>query len=34
MNDVLVDPIGIGNASNVAPLPLPRISAGTIPQLK
>ena len=31
---VLVDPSGIGNASKVAPIPPPRISAPTIPQFK
>jgi hypothetical protein len=31
---MLTDPSGIGNASKVAPLPPPRISAPTVPQFK
>jgi hypothetical protein len=34
MNNVTVDPSGIGNASRMAPLPQPRITAPTIPQFK
>jgi len=34
MNNVTVDPIGIGNASRMAPLPQPHITAPTIPQFK
>jgi hypothetical protein len=34
MNNVTVDPSGIGNASKIAPLPPPKISVPTIPQLK
>jgi hypothetical protein len=34
MNNVIVDPSGIGNASKMAPLPQPRITAPTIPQFK
>ncbi len=34
MNNVTVDPSGIGNASRMAPLPPPRISVPTIPQFK
>jgi hypothetical protein len=30
----VTDPSGIGNASKVAPLPPPRISAPTVPQFK
>ena len=34
MNNVMVDPSGIGNASRVAPLPQPHIAAPVIPQFK
>ena len=34
MNNVTVDPSGIGNASRMAPLPQPRITVPTIPQFK
>jgi hypothetical protein len=34
MNNVLVDPSGVGNASRVAPLPQPSITAPAIPQFK
>ena len=34
MNNVLVDPSGIANASKVAPLPPPRITAPVVPQFK
>jgi hypothetical protein len=34
MNNVMVDPSGIGNASRMAPLPQPRISAPVIPKFK
>lgn len=34
MNNVMVDPSGIGNASRMAPLPQPHISAPTIPHFK
>jgi hypothetical protein len=34
MNNVTVDPSGIGNASRIAPLPQPHISAPVIPQFK
>jgi hypothetical protein len=34
MNNVMVDPSGIGNAAKVAPLPQPNISVPTIPQFK
>jgi hypothetical protein len=34
MNNVLVDPSGIGNASRMAPLPQPHISAPVIPKFK
>ena len=34
MNNVTVDPSGIGNASRIAPLPQPHITAPTIPQFK
>jgi hypothetical protein len=34
MNNVLVDPSGIGNASKVAPLPPPRITVPVVPQFK
>ena len=30
----MTDPSGIGNASKVAPIPPPRISAPTVPQFK
>ncbi len=34
MNNVVVDPSGVGNASRVAPLPPPRITAPAIPKFK
>jgi hypothetical protein len=34
MNNVLVDPSGIANASRVAPLPPPRITVPVVPQFK
>jgi hypothetical protein len=34
MNNVTVDPSGIGNASKIAPLPPPRISVPVIPHFK
>jgi hypothetical protein len=34
MNNVLVDPSGIANASKVAPLPPPRITVPVVPQFK
>jgi hypothetical protein len=34
MNNVAVDPSGVGNASRMAPLPPPRISVPTIPKFK
>jgi len=34
MNNVTVDPSGIGNASRMAPLPPPRITVPTVPQFK
>ena len=34
MNNVIVDPSGIANASRMAPLPPPRITVPTIPQFK
>jgi hypothetical protein len=34
MNNVMVDPSGIGNASRMAPLPQPHIAAPVIPQFK
>src|SRR5882757_6638934 len=34
MNNVMVDPSGIGNASRVAPLPSPRISVPVVPTFK
>ena len=34
MNNVLVDPSGIGNASRIAPLPPPRITIPVVPQFK
>jgi hypothetical protein len=34
LNNVTVDPSGIGNASRIAPLPQPHITAPTIPQFK
>ena len=34
MNNVLVDPSGIGNASRIAPLPQPRITVPQIPRFK
>jgi len=32
LNNVAVDPSGVGNASRIAPLPGPHIAAPTIPQ--
>jgi hypothetical protein len=34
MNNVMVDPSGIGNASKLAPLPAPRITVPVVPQFK
>jgi hypothetical protein len=34
INNVGVDPSGIGNASRIAPLPPPRISAPVVPEFK
>ena len=34
INNVTVDPSGIGNASKIAPLPPPRITVPAIPQFK
>jgi hypothetical protein len=34
MNNVMVDPSGIGNAAKLAPLPQPHIMVPTIPQFK
>jgi hypothetical protein len=34
MNNVLVDPSGIANASKVAPLPPPHITVPVVPQFK
>jgi hypothetical protein len=34
MNNVMVDPSGIGNASRMAPLPQPQIAAPVIPTFK
>ena len=34
LNNVTVDPSGIGNASRVAPLPPPRISVPVVPKFK
>ena len=34
MNNVVVDPSGVGNASRAAPLPPPRISVPTIPKFR
>jgi hypothetical protein len=34
MNNIGVDPSGIGNASRMAPLPQPRIAAPVIPKFK
>ena len=34
MNNAMVDPSGIGNASKVAPIPPPRITVPTVPQFK
>jgi hypothetical protein len=34
LNNVAVDPSGIGNASRMAPLPQPRISVPSIPKFK
>jgi len=34
MNNVSVDPSGIGNASRMAPLPQPRVTVPAIPKFK
>jgi hypothetical protein len=34
LNNVTVDPSGIGNASKIAPLPPPRITVPAVPQFK
>jgi hypothetical protein len=34
MNNVMVDPSGIGNASRMAPLALPRVTAPVIPKFR
>jgi hypothetical protein len=34
MNNVMVDPSGIGNASRMAPLPQPHIAAPVIPKFR
>ncbi len=34
MNNVLVDPSGIGNASKMAPLQLPRVTVPVVPRFK
>ena len=34
MNNAVVDPSGIGNASRIAPLPQPHIAPPVIPQFK
>jgi hypothetical protein len=34
LNNVIVDPSGIGNASKIAPLPPPRITVPVAPQFK
>ncbi len=34
LNNVMVDPSGIGNASRVAPLPPPRITVPVVPKFK
>jgi hypothetical protein len=34
INNITVDPSGIGNASKIAPLPQPRITVPAIPQFK
>jgi hypothetical protein len=34
MNNVVVDPSGVGNAARVAPLPPPRITVPAIPKFK
>jgi hypothetical protein len=34
LNNVMVDPSGIANASKVAPLPQPRITVPVVPQFK
>jgi hypothetical protein len=34
MNNVMVDPSGIGNAARMAPLPQPRIAAPVIPKFR
>ena len=34
LNNVTIDPSGIGNASRIAPLPPPRITVPLVPQFK
>ena len=34
LNNVMIDPSGIGNASRVAPLPSPRITVPVVPKFK
>jgi hypothetical protein len=34
MNNVAVDPSGVGNASRIAPLPQPNIAVPTVPQFE
>src|SRR5260370_41791211 len=34
LNNVAVDPSGVGNASRIAPLPQPNLSGPTIPQFQ
>jgi hypothetical protein len=34
MQNMSVDPSGIGNANKVAPIPPPRITVPTVPQFK
>ena len=34
LNNVTVDPSGIGNASKITPLPSPRITVPVVPQFK
>jgi hypothetical protein len=34
MNNVMVDPSGIGNAAKMAPLPSPRITVPVVPKFK
>jgi len=34
LNNVVVDPSGIGNTSRIAPLPPPRITVPVVPQFK